>query len=175
MDESSERGLANTSLHFRDLIARKNLDGLGDCFKLLRAKLLPGLEIRSLLLTSRSQVSQVLLICLFGCGCVTEIRICLCLGLELLGLCLCFFSTICCCLVDLSGKVLNQHFKCMLGVHLLFFHLGPFLNECVQKLLKHLDDAMRLKFISVSLGCRNIKRVRGLLQERSDRLFLPRS
>mmetsp|Transcript_94461 Transcript_94461/g.262832 ORF Transcript_94461/g.262832 Transcript_94461/m.262832 type:complete len:437 (-) Transcript_94461:507-1817(-) len=69
----------------RDVVARDDLDGLGDGRELVRPEGLPRLEVRGLLLARRREVAEVLLVSLLRGGRAFEVGLGLGLGLQLLG------------------------------------------------------------------------------------------
>mmetsp|Transcript_73049 Transcript_73049/g.205763 ORF Transcript_73049/g.205763 Transcript_73049/m.205763 type:complete len:227 (+) Transcript_73049:152-832(+) len=147
--------------------AGDDLHGLGDGLDLLSAELLPGLEVRSLLLACRGQVGKVLLIRLLGRGGVREVTLGVGLGLQLLRLDLGLLLAVLRGLIDLRREVLHQHVVGVLGVHLLLLQGRALIDELVEELLEHLDDTMGLELVAMGFRCGDLQalRVLGCLQE----------
>mmetsp|Transcript_18324 Transcript_18324/g.48367 ORF Transcript_18324/g.48367 Transcript_18324/m.48367 type:complete len:369 (-) Transcript_18324:32-1138(-) len=153
------------------------LDRLGHRLDLLGAQLLAGLEVGRLLGAGGRELREVLLVLVASGRCVREVALGVGLGLELLGLEDGLLLAVRGALLDLRLQVLKKHVVRVVCVHLLLLHGRLLVDELVEQLFEHLDDAAQVRLVRVRLwrrdgqrlGCLSIHWV--LLDERVQRPF----
>merc|ERR1719313_1468780 len=133
----------------RDRVTREDLDRLLDGLELFRPQLLARLKVRCLLLACRGKLSKVLLVGLHGGGGVLKLALRVRLGLQLFGLGRRLLTHVLLSCVNLRLEILHEHLECMARIHLLLLQGRPLVDELVQQLLEHFDDAVGLELVCV--------------------------